>query len=48
MMNKSQVIAKIDKSKYNITLEGKEIEFARVEAGKTVWKADDLFKGLIG
>lgn len=41
-------IAKIDKSKYNINLEGKEFEFARVEGGKSIWKADELFKGLIG
>lgn len=41
-------IAKIDKSKYNINLEGKEYEIARVEAGKSAWKADELFKGLIG
>jgi len=41
-----QFVAKIDKSKYNILLEGKEIVFAQVKGDKFNWNCDKVFEGL--
>ena len=37
----------IDKSKYNIQQEGKEIEFAKVDKDKYKWEGEKVFKNLI-
>jgi len=39
--------AKVDKSKFNLAMEGKEVEFAKVEADKSEWNIEEIFKGLI-
>lgn len=40
--------AKIDKSKYDLTLEGKEHTFAKVTGDKAKWNCKRIFKGLKG
>ena len=40
--------AKIDKSKYDLTLEGKECKFAKVSEGTAKWNCKRIFKGLKG
>lgn len=40
-------IAKIDKSKYNLGLEGKDFTFATVNGDKTTWDVDKIFKNLL-
>ena len=41
-----EFVAKIDKSKFNLSLEGKEIKFGRVEKGISSWDTSNIFKGL--
>ena len=45
-MGKVSFIAKIDKSKYNLGMEGKEITFATVEGDKGTWNATKIFEKL--
>lgn len=40
--------AKVDKSKYNLSLEGKEFTFATVEKDKITWNSKPIFEGLKG
>lgn len=43
---KVSFIAKIDKSKYNLKLEGKDFTFATVEGDKTTWDVSKIFEKL--
>jgi hypothetical protein len=47
-LDKVEFVARIDKSKYNISLEGKEYKFASInhETKKVEWNASEIFKGL--
>lgn len=40
-------IAKIDKSKYNLKLEGKDFTFATVSGDKTTWDVSKIFENLL-
>jgi len=41
-----EFVAKIDKSKYNISLEGKEIVFGSIKEGQYTWDTKEIFKDL--
>jgi len=43
--NLIEFIAKIDKSKYNIALEGKEVIFSSIKAGEYKWDTSKIFEG---
>lgn len=49
-LDRVEFVAKIDKSKYDITLEGKEYVFASVnpETNKFTWMSEEIFRGLKG